>query len=55
MGSIRKSPRTVGRSKSEARWEARFRDPSGHQRTRSFTSQADAKAFLATTEADVLR
>ena len=55
MGSIRKSPRTIGKPKSEARWEARYRDPSGRQRTRTFATQADAKAFLSTAEADVIR
>lgn len=55
MGSIRRSPRSAGRPKGDVRWEARYRDPSGRQRTRTFTAQADAKAFLKTTEATVLQ
>jgi integrase len=55
MGSVRRSPRTRGRPKNEARWEARYRDSFGHQRTRTFKLQADAKAFVATADADVIR
>ncbi len=55
MGSVRRSPRSVGRPSNEVRWEARYRDPSGRQRTRTFGARADAKAFLSTVEADVLR
>lgn len=49
MGSIRKSPR------NPSRWEARYRDVAGHQRTRTFPSRADAKAWLAATETDIRR
>src|SRR4051794_12657651 len=49
MGSIRRSPA------NRNRWQARYRDPSGAQRTRTFPSQADAKAFLAAVETDMLR
>jgi len=55
MGSVRRSPRTIGRPKIEATWDARYRDSNGHQRTKTFKRQADAKAFIATTDADVLR
>jgi integrase len=48
MGSIRKAPRT-------GRWEARYRDPNGGQRTRTFDRRSEAKAFLAKAEADVRR
>src|SRR5947209_13159372 len=48
MGSIRKAPRT-------GRWEARYRDPNGGQRTRTFDRRTEAKAFLAALEADVRR
>lgn len=53
MGSIRKAPRTAGRRGGEVRWEARYRDPTGHQRTKTFATQADAKAFLSVSEADI--
>ena len=48
MGSIRKAPRT-------GRWEARYRDPNGGQRTRTFDRRSEARAFLAKAEADVRR
>jgi integrase len=48
MGSIRKAPRS-------GRWEARYRDPLGRQRTRTFTAKADAKVYLAAVEADIAR
>lgn len=49
MGSVRKSPR------NPARWEARYRDASGRQRTKTFASRADAKAWLSATETDMRR
>ena len=49
MGSIRKSPR------NPSRWEARYRDVAGHQRTKTLPSRADAKAWLAATETDIRR
>lgn len=48
MGSIRKAPRT-------GRWEARYRDPTGIQRTRTFERRSEAGAFLATVETDMQR
>src|SRR5262249_27096951 len=49
MGSIRRSPRNA------SRWEARYRDPAGRQRTRTFDRRSDAQAFLKSVEADGLR
>ena len=49
MGSVRKSPR------NPARWEARYRDLAGTQRTKTFDSRASAKAWLAATVADLQR
>ncbi len=48
MGSIRRAPRTK-------RWEARYRDPRGAQRTATFDRKADAQVFLAAIEADMRR
>jgi integrase len=48
MGSVRRSPRS-------GRWEARYRSPDGRQRTKTFPTKADARAFLAATETDVRR
>ncbi len=45
MGSIRKAPHS-------GRWEARYRDPYGTQRSRTFDRKGDATAFLAATETD---
>lgn len=47
MGSIRRAPR------NEWRWEARYRDPLGQQRSKTLATKADAKAFLAATEARI--
>jgi integrase len=44
--------RTCGRSGS---WEARYRDPSGRQRTKTFPTKADARAFLEAVEVDKRR
>jgi hypothetical protein len=55
MGSVRKAPRTAGRRKDEVRWEARYRDPSGRQRTRTFSSQSHANAFLNAIETHITR
>lgn len=49
MASIRKRE---GRPKP---WEAVYRDPDGRQRTKAFARKVDARRFLATVEADVLR
>src|SRR5438132_13673023 len=48
MGSIRRAPRT-------GRWEARYRDPAGVQRTLTFDRKADADADLARLETQVRR
>jgi integrase len=48
MGSVRKK-------ESTGRWEARYRDPNGRARSRSFDRRTDAKAFLSATEADMRR
>jgi integrase len=37
------------------RWQARYRDPDGHERTRDCARKADAERFLATITSDVLR
>jgi integrase len=48
MGSLRKA--------RSGRWEARYRDPDGQQRTKGgFPSKSDAKAWLAATETDMGR
>lgn len=49
MGSVRRAPR------NSARWEARYRDLAGRQRTKTFPSRADAKAWLSASETDMLR
>lgn len=49
MAWIRKRP---GRAKP---YEARWRDPDGRERSRSFDRKLDAQRFLATVEADKLR
>jgi integrase len=48
MGSVRRAPRS-------GRWEARYRSPDGRQRTKTFPTKADARAFLSAVETDVHR
>jgi integrase len=48
VGSVRKDSRGVG-------WQARYRDRSGRQRTRNFSSKIEARAFLGMVEADLAR
>ena len=48
MGSVRRAPRTN-------RWEARYRDPLGGERTKTFETKADAKVFLSGVETSIAR
>jgi len=48
MASIRRAPRT-------GKWEVRFRDPAGSQRTKTFLAKADARVFATIIEADKTR
>jgi integrase len=38
-----------------SRWQARYHDPDGHERTRTFARKQDAERFVVTVRADVLR
>jgi integrase len=45
----------TGRYGKGKRWQARYRDPDGHERTKDFARKADAERFVSTISADVLR
>jgi hypothetical protein len=47
MGHVRRT--------ESGRWQARYRDPSGRERSRNFTSKVDADRFLIGIESDKLR
>jgi integrase len=47
FGSIRRLP--------SGRWQARFRDPTGHTHTKTFASRGDASRYLATARVDIDR
>lgn len=48
MAHIRRHPKN-------GRWQVRYRDPSGKERSRNFRRKVDADAFRATVEADKIR
>ena len=48
MAHIRKHPRS-------GRWQVRYRDPSGRERSKTFERKTDAIRFAATVTADVVR
>lgn len=50
MASVEKHVRD-----GKIKWRARWRDPDGRQRMRTFTRKGDAERFVATVRADVLR
>lgn len=50
MASVEKRVR-----EGKVTWQARWRDPDGRQRKRSFGRRTDAERFMATVRADVLR
>ncbi len=45
----------TGRYGKGKRWQARYHDPDGRERTKDFARKYDAERFLATVTADVLR
>lgn len=48
-------PAETARHGKGLRWKARYTDPDGTERSKSFARKADAETFLTTTAADVLR
>ncbi|MGH9055626.1 MAG: N-terminal phage integrase SAM-like domain-containing protein, partial [Acidimicrobiales bacterium] len=49
MGSVRRSPR------DPSKWEVRYRDPAGAQRSKRLDTRAEAKAWLNRVETDIAR
>jgi hypothetical protein len=45
----------VRRAKSGTGWEARYRDPLGHERSRTFRTKREAEQFLGRQSADIQR
>jgi integrase len=50
-----KNPRRKVRTDGSIAWQARYRDPEGHERAKEFARKVDADKFLATTRADMAR
>jgi integrase len=48
-------PRPTARHGQGKRWRARYLDPDGHERSKSFARKTDAENFLTATGADMLR
>ena len=48
MAHVRRHPKS-------GRWQVRYRDPSGRERSRNFERRVDADRFAATVVADVVR
>ena len=48
MAHVRRHPKS-------GRWQVRYRDPSGRERSRTFSRKVDADRFAATVVADVVR
>ena len=51
MASVEK--RSTGQG--DTRYDVRYRDPAGKQRTRTFKRRKDAERYASTTEADLAR
>ena len=49
MASIRRHPN------AKSRWQVRYRDPTGRQRTKNFAKKSEAERWAAIVEADKLR
>ena len=49
MASIRRHP------VAPSRWQVRYRDPSGRQRTKNFAKKSDARKYAAWVEAEKLK
>ena len=52
VGAARIRTARYGKGK---RWQARYRDPDGRERTKDFARKYDAERFLTTVTSDVLR
>ncbi len=55
MGSVTKRRANEAEGRRTAVWRARYRDPAGKQRSRSFARKVDAERFLSTVESNKLR
>lgn len=45
----------VRRHPKSGRWQVRYRDPTGRERSRTFKRRVDAERFMATVSADIIR
>ena len=55
MGLIQKRKRTDSDGRMRVTWRARYRDPSGHERSKTFDRKIDAGRFLTAVEGAKLK
>ncbi len=55
MASVEKHVRRYPDGRELVTWRARYRDPSGRERAKTFPRKIDAERYLTTVESDLLR
>lgn len=55
MAYVEKYTRTYASGSTATRWRARYRDPTGRERSRTFNRRIDAERYLTQVESDFIR